>query len=188
MKTKLSLTLVIVFCCAFIPVIAQENGYTNKAEAKNEIKNGYREGKFVVYLDSNFNGIYDSSSAVFYDLMVYKEDKIYGIKRTYHKNGKLYAETPYMNGKVNGILKIYYENGTLQREVSITNGEKNGVSKEFYKNGQVQYQYSYSHDKVNGEVKEYYEDGKLKYEETEVDGKPNGKGKSYDESGNEIKQ
>jgi antitoxin component YwqK of YwqJK toxin-antitoxin module len=160
MKTKLILALAMSFSCMFLRAIAQE-GFTNKAEAKNAIVNNMKEGKWIEYEDEMAGITADTNEAVDYILTVYINDKPAGIARQYDMNGLLQSETPYANGEKNGIKKDYY-NGRLYSETPYTN------------------------DMENGTKKEYYKDGKLKSETTFTNGHI-GVTKNYDENGNEIK-
>ncbi len=154
--------ILILFLCAACSNMSDQ-GFTDKSEAKNEMVNGKKEGKWVEYFDKIGFITYDTNKAVCYSLTIYKTGIPFGIVRKYWESGILQDETPFVNGKENGIQKSYYENGKLLSEVPYTNGNANGVSKLYYENG-----------KVEGEI-------------TYTNGRPILK-KDYDESGNEIKQ
>jgi antitoxin component YwqK of YwqJK toxin-antitoxin module len=193
---------------------SNDSGFTNKAEAKNLMVNGAKEGKWVEYIDTNYKVVSDSN-APYYSLTMYKAGKEYGIRHGYYKSGKLLFETPYVDGKVNGVDKGYYENGTLMYEATNTNGKLNGLYKDYYKNGKLETEAPFKNDSengiekdydtngileqetpvawstedsinINGIQKGYYESGKLKYETTYANG-VKGATKSYDENGKEIR-
>jgi antitoxin component YwqK of YwqJK toxin-antitoxin module len=167
------LILILSLCVACSKII--EQGFTNKAEAKNLMVNGKREGKWIVYEadmpDSVGDGVTylsthvvpKDSNAEYYSLIIYKNGKPDGIKRRYYMSGKLQSECKYIKGKINDTTKMYYESGGLSAIMPIKNDNKNGVEKW------------------------YYENGKLKQETTYINGKEGGT-KHYDENGNEIKQ
>ena len=150
-------------------------GFTNpngslwdKAEAKNLMVNGKKEGKWLECfissgdLDMKYPAK-DSSSTKFYCLTIYKHGIPFGIAREYYKSGKLLRETLYTNGKKNGIEKWYYENGAIMSEFPYTNGAYNGTIKYYYENGKLQGTIQFVNDKQTDQ-------------------------KFFDESGNEIKQ
>jgi antitoxin component YwqK of YwqJK toxin-antitoxin module len=88
-----------------------DSGFTNKAEAKNLMVNGLKEGKWVEYLDSakvEIEGILlmtptNDTNAPYYSLSVYKKGNLYGIAREYYKGGSLKGAFHFTNGNANGI-------------------------------------------------------------------------------------
>jgi antitoxin component YwqK of YwqJK toxin-antitoxin module len=78
-----------------------DSGFTNKAEAKNQMVKGKKEGKWVEY-DSDSHSIdfggYNrrlkdtGRNSLYYRLIIYKTGVPYGIVRDYLKNGRLYLE------------------------------------------------------------------------------------------------
>jgi antitoxin component YwqK of YwqJK toxin-antitoxin module len=187
-----------------------EQGFTNKAEAKNQMVNGLKEGKWVEHMDTNYDIVPDTN-APNYALTIYKAGKAFGISRGYYKSGKLLSETPYVDGKINGLEKGYYENGSLMYESPMINGKTNGVYKEYYLNGKLEMEGLYSNDslhiikdynengileritpytfsnkdscRIDGVQKSYYEDGKVREEVTYNNSKIIGISKEYYESG-----
>jgi antitoxin component YwqK of YwqJK toxin-antitoxin module len=186
-----------------------DTGFTNKAEAKNEMRNGVKEGKWVEYVDSSFNTISDTN-APYYSLEIYKEGEVCGIYHAYYKSGKIRTEVPFTNGKKNGLLKEYYEGGELMSETPFIDDKENGVAKEYYENGELRtimpytygdengvgkfyyengnlhFEIPFTNNKINGIVKKYYKSGNLESETTYIDGKE-GLTINYDENGNEFK-
>ena len=138
-----------------------DTGFTNKAEAKNEMVNGAKEGKWVEY-DTCYENGDTVGKPCGYKLTTYRADRPYGIIREYDISDILKSEIPMKGGKENGTERRYYDSGKLMMEAL------------------------YANDKRNGAVKEYYEDGKLKSETIYTIGKA-GETKTYDENGNEIK-
>lgn len=182
-------------------------GFTNKAEAKNLLVNGLKEGKWVEY--TNRTGRIVKTDEGFYRLTVYKADEPYGIVRDYvntDNGGHLLIETSYKNGKLNGLRKEYTITGQVDKETPFVDGRINGVVKEYYDTGvenimnrhstviktihhskiTTKYEYSYSNDILNGICKDYYENGILKRETIYKKGEVV-TSKTYDENGNEIK-
>jgi antitoxin component YwqK of YwqJK toxin-antitoxin module len=205
----------IVFLFIAFGVFGQEypdSGFTNKAEAKNLMVNGLKEGKWCEYVyDNNLLPTTDSTVARYYYLTVYKAGKYCGIRRVYYKNGVLrdlfpyntdgvingiekvyrengtiWAENPWINGKHTGTYKQYFSDGKLMQEYYSDNGKQTGPEKWYYEDGTLESETYYTEGVKNGIKKEYYEDGKLKSATTFTNGEKETT-KNYDENGNEIK-
>ena len=177
---KPELLIFIAFSCTLNAIGQTNSGFTNKAEAKNIIINGLKEGKWIEYISDdgiisydsssieNGIGIVDSNGNIVgipseYYLIVYKSDKRNGIERDYDISGILRSEIPYDNDTINGVVRTFYKSGKLKNE---------GV---------------WSNDKMNGIQKEYYEDGKLKTEISFAKG-VKGTTRNFDKNGAEIRQ
>lgn len=80
-------------------------------------------------------------------------------RRTYHTNGNIKKETPYINGLREGTVKEFYQTGIIQTEVD------------------------YSLDKISGKVKTYYNDGSLESVESYSEGVRNNDLVVYDRYG-----
>ncbi len=202
---KASLILIISLSFSLIAFGQVDSlGFTNKAEAKNLMLNGIKEGKWVEYYptfqylvsDSEYHhnhydtmisgsdtGIFTFANPI---LTIYKNGKQVGTQREYNRNGTLYVKTEYSNGKKEGIERMYFEHGNVWVETPYINGEINGAAKCYYPSGKILYETQFTKGKLNGIASEYYEDGKLKAETTWDNG-VKGVTKTYDENGNEIK-
>lgn len=101
-----------------------KNGFTNKAQAGNQFKNGLKEGKWAEYKNITGKPMADSNGASWTYLIVYKGGKKEGIVREYNWSGILITETPYVDGKRNGIKKEYYSSGKLYSLTSYEGGKK----------------------------------------------------------------
>jgi antitoxin component YwqK of YwqJK toxin-antitoxin module len=186
MKTKTTLILFIVFSYTILPVFGQKslpvNGFTNKSEARNILKDTIKEGKWIEYFDNEGNPTTDNQWPD-YTLTIYKHGKPYGIVRKY-SDGKLSDMIPYKDGKINGLEKIYDDDGHLQCERPYTNGKTNGIEKWYYPNGKIQSENSYVNDLANGVWKDYYINGKIKRITPFENDKMNGIVKGFDTLGN----
>lgn len=182
MNTKI-IFLLLVISSFTLPAMAQY-GFTNKAEAKNVLKDGVKEGKWMEYSngDSIIN-IKDSADAVSYILVVYQGGKPVGIVREYYISGPLLSETPFSGGKENGVKKAYYPGGKLMGEMPYKDGILNGVEKNYYSEGKLISEIPFTNGKVNGVLKKYYESGAKDWEIPFKDGKKNGVAKEYYENG-----
>lgn len=184
-----------------------DSGFTNKAEAKNLMVDGVKEGKWVEYfkITDKMEDQTNNSDAPVFRLTIYKAGKPVGMVREYYKNGKLKSEIPYKNGDINGVEKEYDENGELVAIDTLVNGQGSGVIRTYYANGKVKIEYPFAKDRmlvesklcvpgligcvygaINGTIKKYYSNGKLKSETACFEGK-NGSTIRFDKNGNEIK-
>ncbi len=140
-----------------------DSGFTNKAEAKNLIVNGQKEGKWVIYY-GNLNLRLVSGDKVVkrhtrhYELVVYKHDKLYGVTQRYD-NGKLSWRKTYKNGKVNGIIIKYNEDGSKWQEATYINDTLLGPEKE-YRNGKIYIENWYTNHIIDSE-ENFYDNGLL---------------------------
>ncbi len=184
MRMKQIVTFTLIFCC-FVFIVAAQQGFTSKAEAKNQMVNGLKEGKWVEYLDVG-SVVTKDTNVPYYRLTVYKAGKPFGIVREYKKGGKIAREIPYMDGKINGVEKWFYDNGALWLEIPFTNNTINGVQKAYFEDGKLNWETPYSGGIKNGIGKEYYPGGKLK-SETIYTSDVAGVTRNYDENGKEIK-
>jgi antitoxin component YwqK of YwqJK toxin-antitoxin module len=156
-----------------------DSGFTNKAEAKNLMVNGKKEGKWceLIYFDSSLR------DTIGYFLAVYKAGKPNGIQRDYNQKGTLIQMDRYVNGFRNGRCITYYDNGAIESESEYRMDTIIGASKVYDEDGKIKEPYihykkegikktympgdsstwrekSYHNDLPDGEEKTYYK-GKL---------------------------
>lgn len=155
--------------------------FTNKREAKNLMINGLKEGKWLIYQDSNANVISDTN-APYYVLIVFRAG-IPVVGRGYTRRGSVNFEVPILNGMDNGLGKWYYDDGKFKAEVIFKNSKKNGVEKNYYESGVLESETPYKNDKQNGVEKDYYESGQLKGTYPFKNDEENGVEKEYWENG-----
>ncbi|HXB13424.1 MAG TPA: toxin-antitoxin system YwqK family antitoxin [Bacteroidia bacterium] len=160
----------------------QQEGFTNKREAKNQVINGQKEGKWLDYLDAN-HWVTDDTTAPVYCLTLYKAGKEYGVKRYYSSEGILMSENTYTEGKLNGLSKEYYSSGQVKSEYAMKDGISDGLATEYYENGKLKAEVIYKAGKVIGVSKEYHDDGTLASEYPYKDGRLNGLAKTYYKNG-----
>lgn len=191
-----------------LPAIGQmDSGFTNKAEAKNQVINGSKEGKWLEYfkVSKKLEVPAQSTDATIFRLTVYKSGKPEGIVREYYKDGKIKSETPYKDGDANGVQIEYAENGELVVIDTLINDQGSGVIRIYYENGKVKKEYPFKKDRmmveselyvpglmdyvyaaIDGTIKTYYKNGSLESETICLEGK-NESTKRFDKNGNEIK-
>jgi antitoxin component YwqK of YwqJK toxin-antitoxin module len=61
------------------------------------------------------------------------------IERTYHPNGKLQSERPYVGGVRHGLTKWWWSNGQLGSETSYVGGMRHGMEKWWSQSGGIAY-------------------------------------------------
>jgi antitoxin component YwqK of YwqJK toxin-antitoxin module len=189
---KHSLILILTLCFGINAFGQQpeypDSGFTNKAEAKNLMVNGLKEGKWIEFYDGNPDKmtLTDNTNAPYYGLSIYEDNLKVGVERDYYKSGKLKAVYHFIDGKANGLNKLYFENGQLQAEYPFRNDTANGIQKEYYENGKLKSEYPVKDGKSNGDAIEYYENGAVMTKGTYTDAILISH-KDYDENGNELK-
>ena len=107
MKPYLILILSLFFTItAFGQQAIPDSGFTNKAEAKNLMVNGLKEGKWCEYMNSQGIIIKDTQNAIYYCLVIYRSGILDGMVHEFNiANGRLEKEAPYSIGMENGIEK-----------------------------------------------------------------------------------
>ena len=184
-------TFILILSLFTLSVLGQnypDSGFRNKAEAKNLMVNGKKDGKWFEYHLRRYEGIFTDGDTTrrYYTLTVFKGGDRYGIERWYYISGKLEGEIPFKDGEENGIMKCYYENGNLHSEIPYTKGLRNGFQKVYYENGKIKWECMYVNNEPNGVETDYYEDGNLKETITYNNGKVVSSN-IYDENGNKVK-
>ena len=208
MKTKIILPLLMVFNCFTMAAIGQD-GFINKAEAKNLTVNRLKEGKWIEYDDEMGGFTTDTDAAIQYLSLIHISNKAEAknVLKSGKKEGKWlqyfgkntaivknpaeaesYSLTFYKNDVPVGMVRIYYISGKLKCESPFSEtGEGEGVTKEYYESGKLKSEAPFTKGPLNGVVKSYYENGKLMSEGSFINGDEQGSIKRYDENGNPIK-
>jgi antitoxin component YwqK of YwqJK toxin-antitoxin module len=186
MKPIIISAFLVVFCSFALTANAQD-GFTNKAEARNEYKDGLKTGKWFVYLDKDLTPTTDTEQASYYCLAVYRGGKPSGKMRQYDLTGKLVYENVYRDGKLND-MRSYHQNGRLYLETPYSDGKKNGLSRTYYENGILMCETPYTAGNKYGTEKVYYENGKIKCETPYVNGNKHGRETIYEDNGDVKKQ
>ena len=83
---------------------------------------------------------------------------MHGVKRDYHSNGQLAAETPYDGGLPHGVVKAWAPDGKLLGSYNLDRGS--GISKHWYDNGMLSGEVPLLKCVPTGRQKTWYEDGK----------------------------
>ena len=113
----------------------------------------------------------------------YVDGRIEGVQRHYFENGQLKDETPFVAGQYEGVAKSYYPSGVLGTEAPYSAHVRHGLVRNFYESGQVSEEIPYTHGTIEGVQRHYFENGQLKDETPFVAGQYEGVAKSYYPSG-----
>lgn len=81
------------------------------------------------------------------------------VTKTFHPNGAVKEEIPYVNGQIEGQLKTYLPDGVPLTIETWTNGEKTGITKQF-ENGELVAEVPYVRGVKEG-VEKRYRNGKI---------------------------
>jgi antitoxin component YwqK of YwqJK toxin-antitoxin module len=144
MNLKAVIIALSVSACLSVPAIAQK-GFTSKADAKNVMKKGMKDGNWIEYMDNEGKATTDTA-APYYNLVVYKKGMKNGLQNQYAKGGKLLSSMPYKNDKLNGVAKYYNSDGKLTGETSFKDNNLNGVQKTYYESGKVKSQTTWTNN------------------------------------------
>jgi antitoxin component YwqK of YwqJK toxin-antitoxin module len=180
MKSKHIVLFFVAFTCFIF--VSCEPGFEDKYEAKNQLVNGVKEGKWVEYFDSLEKPAKDTN-APYYKLIQYKAGMPVGIVRLYDKGGILNSETPYKDGKANGIEIQYDEAGNIFGKTPYVNGLRNGMREEYWENGKMLSECPYVDGKINGVYIGYDRGEQIMEEVTFKNDKRNGSYKMYQANG-----
>lgn len=135
-----------------------DSGFTNRAEATNQIVNDNKEGKWVEYFRvyPHDDHIVSDTNAGYYKLTTYKDGNPEGICRDYQKPAILLKEIPFKNGLLEGTVKLF-DNGKPIAEIPFKNDSANGIAKYYNSDGMLLHELPYKNNKVNGTEKWYNE-------------------------------
>ena len=90
--------LILIAVTLFAAQLHAQNGFTDKAEAKNLLVNGQRDGKWVIYFDSLWKET-TRDNATYYRLTEFKDGKENSIRHDYYLSGQLQGVEEYINGE-----------------------------------------------------------------------------------------
>ena len=122
--------------------------YASYAKNSN-YKNRYRD----YYITGELQGEGEFISIDRYD----DKNSVFGIQKTYYKNGNIASDCTVVNG--NGKVILYYENGKKKEEYELANGEPNGIAISYYENGLIHTKSNLAHGKLDGIFYQFTENG-----------------------------
>ena len=111
--------------------------YDEEGVQINQLVNGKKEGKWILYSDSNSKSVAGKEGAWSYSVIAYKDGSPEGVCKTYYINGTLKSEHTYSNGALNGPSKTYFHNGKINMDAFYTDGKPDGSIKQYNKSGKL---------------------------------------------------
>ena len=124
----------------------------------------------------------DGSPARVYTVLKGTEIR-HGVSLTYHPNGKVAVEAPYVNGLLDGVFRSYFENGTLWQTIGYKNGNEEGISTLYFENGKKKKSEVFKDGVQDGFSEEFSEQGKLQRRIPYAMGQVHGVAKIFDDKG-----
>ena len=103
------------------------------------------------------------------------------IEKTFHSNGNVFQEIPFVGDKITGTLREYHENGKLALESPMQEGLRHGVCNQWNEKGKLLG--SYEMKMGTGVSKRWHANGKLKFEAHLIGEVFNGRVRLWLESG-----
>jgi antitoxin component YwqK of YwqJK toxin-antitoxin module len=163
---------------------------------EGEVKNGKMVGTRLTYYKNgkikekvNIKG--DSAllmnyyeSGIICDSCFYVKEKLEGIAKTWHSNGKLKIHAKYKNGINNGFLFEYFESGQMSQESYWLEGVEDGKFLTWHENGKLKISAFSQKGIPNGQQFFYYENGKTQAVQEYSNGIRTGTWKDFDTLGN----
>lgn len=120
--------------------------------------------------------------------VLWEDDQIHGVQKTFFADGKVQSETAFVNGLAEGMARSYDERGRLVRESQMKAGRRHGLMKEYWpESGKPSKEVPYLDGKVHGVVKEYYANGQLKRELPFRDNLQHGEERQFEADGKLIR-
>lgn len=107
---------------------------------------------------------------------------------SYHPNGKIAIEAPYIDGKLDGVFHSYFENGKTWQTIGYKGGIEEGFTITYFENGFKKSKETYRSGILHGDTEEFYESGKLRRRLPYILGQLHGTAKVYDELGAVIEE
>jgi len=174
-------TLVLLLCLTSYAQQVPDTGFANKAEAKNLMVNGEKDGKWIEYLNNSMQDTKDTP-AFYYRLIEYNAGKPHGIVHEYFGKGeaagKIRNRIPYADGKKNGVATKYYYIGKCASVCTYKDGKIDGLETDYTNTGKITREINFVDGKKSRQ-KDYSANEKL-VSETNYDGdKKNGLEKLY---------
>ena len=108
------------------------------------------------------------------------------VERTFHRNGRVFQEVPFVGGKINGVLREWHRNGVLVKEVPMKDGVRHGICKQWNDKGELLG--TFEINMGTGISKQWFPNGQSEFEATIVDEKFTGRMRRWDEDGNLVQE
>lgn len=103
------------------------------------------------------------------------------VERTFHRNGRIFQEVPFVGGQINGLIREWHRNGVLAKEVPMKNGVRNGICKQWNDKGELLGTFEMTTG--TGISKQWFPNGQIEFEASIVDENFTGRMRRWDEDG-----
>lgn len=103
------------------------------------------------------------------------------IERTFHRNGRVFQEVPFVGGQINGVIREWHRNGNIAREVPMKDGVRQGICKQWNDKGELLGTFEMSMG--TGISKQWFPNGQIEFEASIVDEQFTGRMRRWDEDG-----
>ena len=115
---------------------------------------------FISCSSKNHEITYHDNGVIKYDV-IYKDNKLDGIAKTYDEYGNLLNQTNYVNNQLHGQWIDYYKNGKVQHIVDYSYNLKDGKEIWYYESGNIKSQLIFKDNKIISDIIRWDENGKI---------------------------
>jgi antitoxin component YwqK of YwqJK toxin-antitoxin module len=130
------------------------------------------EGGYELDVPVNTHRQWHKDGAVKSETVYQKKGKdVTALKKTWHPDGKPYAEYELANGKMHGRYISWYPNGQTQAQYAYDQGQRHGKYLEWYPDGQPKADFTYDHGRKTGQSTEWYANGQVSASGVYAEGK-----------------
>ena len=103
---------------------------------------------------------YHDNGTIKYDV-VYKDNKLDGLAKTYDNTGNLINQSNYVNNQLHGQWIDYYKNGNIQHIIHYNYNLKDGKEIWYYESGNIKSEIIYKDDKVVSDIIRWDQEGRI---------------------------
>lgn len=122
-----------------------------------------------------------SDAILFTPMPIHKGMKEEEVERTFHRNGRVFQEIPFVGGVINGVLREWHRNGVLAKEVPMKDGLRHGICKQWNDKGELLG--TFEMNMGTGLSKQWFPNGQIEFEAFIIDEKFTGRMRRWDEDG-----
>jgi hypothetical protein len=127
-----------------------------------------------------------SDAILFTPMPKHKGMKEEEVERTFHRNGRVFQEVPFVGGEINGVLREWHRNGVLAKEVPMKDGLRHGICKQWNDKGEILG--TFEMNMGTGISKQWFPTGQIEFEASIVDEKFTGRMRRWDEDAHLVQE
>ncbi len=127
-----------------------------------------------------------SDAILFTPMPKHKGMKEEEVERTFHRNGRVFQEVPFVGGEINGVLREWHRNGVLAKEVPMKDGLRHGICKQWNEKGEILG--TFEMNMGTGISKQWFANGQIEFEASIVGEKFTGRMRRWDEDGSLLQE